>query len=253
MKMKIGSLFIVITAVVIGVSALLAWHFLGAEKRTHAKLAIVIDDCGYDTQNLPQITALKQKITFAVIPHCASSSDALNMIKAAQKEGILHLPMQPLDQSKQSEKITITTDLTAQQITDITNQALSALPAVIGISNHQGSAATADLRVMENVLAVAKQNNLFFFDSNTQPKTIAYKTAKEMGIKTALNQAFLDDQADVAYIQEELMKAARQALQNGTYIVIGHDRPHTAIALSQTIDDIEKMGVEMVFVSELLE
>jgi len=47
--------------------------------------------------------------------------------------------------------------------------ALARVPGAIGINNHQGSKATADPRVLRDVLLVVKEKGLFFLDSRTTP------------------------------------------------------------------------------------
>ncbi len=216
------------------------------------KLAIVIDDCGYDTDTVRKMTALKQNLTFAVIPYREYSTQALNIIKNSGKQAILHLPMQPLDKAQQSEQITIETDLTDQQIKDITQKAINQLPGIVGVNNHQGSKATADERVMRAALSTIKANDLFFLDSNTQPNTVAHKIARQMGIDTGLNKAFLDGQASVPYIKSRMRQAGQAAIKQGSYIAICHARPATATALEQMVGELEDMGVQFVFVSNLL-
>lgn len=216
------------------------------------KLALIVDDCGYDTDTVSKMTSLNQDITFAIIPYRQFSVEALQIIKHSGKEAMLHLPMEPLDASQQSEKTTVTVNMSDKDIKDFTKRSIEQLPGIVGVNNHQGSRATADERVMKAVLSVVKSKNLFFVDSNTQPKTIAHKMASQMGVRTALNQAFLDGQADVDYIKGRLRQAGQSAIKNGSFIAICHARPKTVIALREMVDELEAMGVEFVFVSRLL-
>jgi polysaccharide deacetylase 2 family uncharacterized protein YibQ len=228
-------------------------YFLPTEtaEKASGKLAVIVDDCGYDSGIVRKMTALKQNISFAVIPYRDVSAEALAIIKNSGKEALLHLPMEPLDRSQQSEKITIAVDMSDDEIKQITRKAIEQLPGVAGVNNHQGSRATADERVMKAVLSVVKERRLFFIDSFTQPKTIAYRLAGQMGVRTAVNRAFMDGEADVAYIKGRLRQAASSALKEGSYIAICHARPQTAAALSEMVGEMEKMGVEFVFVSAL--
>jgi polysaccharide deacetylase 2 family uncharacterized protein YibQ len=198
------------------------------------------------------MTALQQKISFAVIPYRNFSAEALAIIRKNGKEALLHLPMEPLDRSQQSEKITISVNMADDEIKQITRKAIEQLPGIAGVNNHQGSRATADERVMRAVLSVIKEKRLFFIDSFTQPKTIAYKVAGQMGVRTAINRAFMDGEADVGYIKSRLRQAGERALKEGSYIAICHARPKTAAALSEMVSELEAMGVEFVFVSSLV-
>ena len=216
------------------------------------RLAIVIDDCGYDMDSLNKMTALSQKISFAVFPNRELSAAALKRIKDRNKEALLHLPMEPINRSQQSEKVTILVDMSDDTIKKITSDALAQLPGVAGVNNHQGSRATADERVMRAVLSVVKEQGLFFLDSRTHHTTFAHQTAARMGIKSGTSLAFIDSEANVASIKNSIRQAGERALKEGSYIAIGHARPQTATALSEMVGELEKMGVELVFVSELL-
>ncbi|MDR3349472.1 MAG: divergent polysaccharide deacetylase family protein [Acidaminococcales bacterium] len=223
-----------------------------AKKAGHGRLAVIVDDCGYDADIVRKITGLKQKLSFAVIPYRNFSAEALAIIKKSGKEALLHLPMEPLDRSQQSEKITIAVNMSDDEAKQITRKAIEQLPGIVGVNNHQGSRATADERIMRAVLSVIKEKRLFFVDSFTQPKTLAYKVAGQMGVRTAINRAFMDGEADVGYIKGRLRQAGEQALKEGSYIAICHARPQTAIALSETLNELEAIGVEFVFVSSLV-
>ncbi len=222
------------------------------KKLGSGKLAILIDDCGYDTETVSAMSAHTQKLTFAVLPGRAYSKQALSIIKANGQQAMLHLPMEPLDSSQQSESKTVTVNMTDEQVKSTTAWALDQVPGVAGVNNHQGSRATADERVMKAALSVIKSKGLFFVDSNTQPKTIAYKVAGSMGVRTAINNAFLDGEADVGYIKNRMRQAGQAAIKNGSYIAICHARPKTVIALSEMVGELEAMGVQFVFVSSLL-
>lgn len=216
------------------------------------KLALIIDDAGYSLEPLEKMLKIDAPLTFAILPYRPYSGDSLRLIKSSGQQAILHLPMQPLNQAAQSEQTTITVDMSVTEIEDKTKNALDSLPGVIGVNNHQGSRATADDRVMKTVLGVLKNRDLFFVDSYTQPKTIAYKVAAQMGVPNARNHAFLDGEADVEYIKGRMLQAARAALSEGQYIAICHVRPATATALLAVVDEIQSMGVKLVYVSDLV-
>lgn len=75
---------------------------------------------------------------------------------------MLHLPMEPMDRTAMSEgKITILTDMTAEQVQQLTRKAVDSLPGIEGVNNHQGSKATSNEATMKAVLKVLKQQGLF--------------------------------------------------------------------------------------------
>lgn len=215
------------------------------------KLAIVIDDCGYDLAAQATIESLGRPFSLAVIPGLGSSTAAAEQGHAAGMEILLHLPMESFGGAGQ-EPTTIRTAMSDAQIRQTAAAAMDAVPYIIGFNNHQGSKATSDARVMRAVLAEAQARHLFYVDSRTAASSVGMATAREMGVATNANALFLDNSADEAAICGQIREAVRIAQRDGTAVVIGHARPTTAAALRTMIDEIEAEGVELVFVSELV-
>lgn len=216
------------------------------------RLAIVIDDFGYSAEPISAFAAMPRPVTFAVLPYRPHSNEAAARALSAGHQVILHLPMEPLAASEQSEASTVTVAMSDQEIRDMTAKAIQAVPGIIGVNNHQGSRATADRRVMRAALGVIKANNLFFIDSHTNGQTVAYDTARQLGLKSGINEIFLDGKNDVDYVKGQLRAAIRLAVADGSAIAIGHARPATAVALREMIPEIEAAGVKLVFASQLV-
>jgi polysaccharide deacetylase 2 family uncharacterized protein YibQ len=131
---------------------------------------------------------------------------------------------------------------------------VESLPGIDGVNNHQGSLATADERVMRAVLATLGRYDLFFLDSLTSAKSLAYNTARELGVPAARNRVFVDaDTEDIEVVEERLRGLVATALRSGSAIGIGHPHLWTLEAIKANKTYIENAGVELVYVSELVE
>jgi len=106
---------------------------------------------------------------------------------------------------------------------------------------------------MDIVLKELKKRNLFFVDSMTSPNSIGYKLSKEMGIRTAKRNIFLDNEQNISYIYNQVMALKEFALQNGQAIAIGHPYCTTISVLSEIKSLLESEGIEIVKLEELLE
>ncbi len=220
--------------------------------RVQGQMAIIIDDFGYNKESIDAFSAISRPITFAVIPYRPFSNEAAARGLSSGHQVILHLPMEPLSQGAQSEELTVSVNMSDGAIQDMVQRAIQTVPGLIGVNNHQGSRATADRRVMKNVLSVLKTNNLFFVDSRTNSQSIAAETARQMGIQAGENELFLDNTDEVSAVKEKLRTAQEMAAKHGTVTVIGHARMNTAIAVREMIPELEEKGIELVFVSQLL-
>lgn len=222
------------------------------EVKGRGQMAIVIDDFGYSKEPIAAFAAIDRPLTFAVLPYRPFSNEAAARGLSSGHQVILHLPMEPLAQGEQSEKITITINLKDEEIRDITKKAIQDIPGLIGVNNHQGSRATADSRVMKAVLGELKANSLFFLDSRTNSQSIGVDSARKMGVRTGANELFLDNKDDVSAIKAKLRTAQDMAIEHGTVIVIGHARMKTATALSEMVSELESNGIQLIFVSQLV-
>ncbi|VBB05875.1 divergent polysaccharide deacetylase [Lucifera butyrica] len=217
-----------------------------------AKMAIIIDDFGYNQEPIGMFASMGRPLTFSVLPYHIFSNEAASRGLAAGQQVMLHLPMEPMSASVGQEKTSIQVAMSDAEIRDIVTKAIQSVPGIVGVNNHEGSRATADPRVMKAVLGVIKNNDLFFIDSRTSSRSVAFDMAKQTGVPTGENSLFIDNSSDIAAIKEQLQRAAQIALRYGSIIVIGHARSNTAIAIREAIPDLEADGIRLVFVSQLV-
>ncbi|MCX7969962.1 MAG: divergent polysaccharide deacetylase family protein [Negativicutes bacterium] len=209
------------------------------------KIAVVIDDFGYDGSVIDGFAGLPAPVTFAVLPYKPYSQRAAQAAAAAGKPVMLHLPMQSLSGSDQ-ESTTIGDGMSDSEIRQAVIRAIQAVPGVSGVNNHQGSAATANSRVMRAVMSVLRDRGLFFVDSRTSSDSVAYDVARGYGVPAGENAMFLDNTNDSGYVSGRLGKAAELAQKQGTIIVIGHARPATLRALREMIPRLQGEGIVFV-------
>ena len=222
-------------------------------RKYSGKLAVIVDDCGYDMSSVRTLLNTGLPLNFAVLPYKPYSSDVLEMIKSDGRVAMLHLPMEPVDRSAMSEgSSTICTDMSKDKILELTRKAINSLPGVSGVNNHQGSKATADSATMTTVLQELRNQDLFFVDSRTSSKSVARDKAVAMGVPTARNDIFLDNSSDVQAIRKQIYKAMDIAEKNGSAIAICHARPNTAEAWSMYAEEIKNTGIELVPITDLL-
>jgi polysaccharide deacetylase 2 family uncharacterized protein YibQ len=129
---------------------------------------------------------------------------------------------------------------------------LSVVPFAIGVNNHMGSKFTECRKEITQSLCAIKRHGLFFVDSITSHRSIAYKTARNLGMPSTGRNIFLDNINDEAAILDQLLKLKHHALQYGRAVGIGHPFPETAAAIGRFIKNLKGSGVDMVHVSAIL-
>jgi len=214
-------------------------------------IAIVLDDWGYNVHNLPVLEQIHVPLTLSILPNLPYSGKVALEAEKRGFEVILHLPMEPYEKFR-LEQGTILTSMDAQHIRAIVKRDLDAIHYAKGASNHMGSKATGDLRVMGIVFEELKKRNLYFLDSLVSPKTVSDAAAQRAGVRFVRRDVFLDNKEDPMYIRGQAYKLKAKASLYGQAVGIGHDRSVTLKTLKEIIPELEKEGYRFVFVSQLV-
>ena len=225
---------------------------LRGEKSGSAQLAIILDDLGSDRAAADTIFALSYPLTISILPNHAHSTEIAKEAHRRGYEVMLHLPMQSIA-NETPEAQELHPGMPADDIPVLFEQMMQSVPNAAGVNNHQGSQATADAALMEELMPVLQKWNLFYVDSRTTAATVAFDTAQRLGVRSAFrNVPFLDDVAEVSAVRKQLELALRGAKEKGQAIAIGHPHPATLQALSEVLPQAEARGVHLVYVSELV-
>ncbi|HEY0703991.1 MAG TPA: divergent polysaccharide deacetylase family protein [Candidatus Acidoferrales bacterium] len=231
-------------------NAAAATHLSG--KGRAGELAIIIDDMGYDRSAADAVIALPFPLTVSVLPHLPVSSEIAEEAFRRGDEVLLHLPMQSESEAVKAEEIELRVGMNPAQVSSAVEGMLDTVPHVVGVNNHQGSRATSDVALMQALMPVLRGRGLFFIDSRTDAKTVAYDMAKRDGVRAASRKIFLDDVGTRTAIVAQLELAARDASRDGFAIAIGHPRPATIAALAEEVPRLEARGIHLVFASDVV-
>jgi uncharacterized protein len=232
-------------------------HFTMAANQTSAaaemaRLAIVLDDLGNDRSVADEVFALRVPITISVLPFHAHSEEIAREARQHGCEVMLHLPMQSVV-NESPEQQELHPGLTPDQVRAIVEKMLDAVPEADGVNNHQGSQATADITLMNELMLILKDEGVFYVDSRTTAATVAFDAAKHAGVRTAFrNVPFLDDVQNPEAVKRQLLLAIQGAKRKGEAIAIGHPHSATLAALREILPQAKKDGVQLVVVSELV-
>ena len=215
-----------------------------------ARMAIVLDDWGYNLDAFEHLKDVHAPLTLAILPNLPYSAQ---IAEGAYREGheiILHMPMEPKG-AVPLEKSTILAKMTDAEIRDRLLRAIDGVPHLVGVSNHQGSKATADARVMKAGLETLKTRSLFFLDSLTTGDSAAGAEAKGLGMTVLRRDVFLDNERTEPAILARLDELARLAKSQGSAIGIGHDEPVTVEVIRKNLDRYASEGIDIVPLSDL--
>jgi len=123
-------------------------------------MVIIIDDLGYNLANGLGIVNLPGPITLAVIPHTPHGASLARRGAAADKQIMLHVPMQNHAGIKLGPG-GLTLEMKEQEFKQVLHKSMASVPHVEGLNNHMGSALTEKNLPMKWTMDVANELDLF--------------------------------------------------------------------------------------------
>ena len=153
----------------------------------------------------------------------------------------LHLPMEAVGDSDPGPGA-LMSGMSDDELRDAVFMAINNIPHVVGINNHMGSKATANLRMMTWVMQELASMDLAFLDSRTTVDTVAEDAARAQGVKTGRRHVFLDNERTEAAIREQLDEAVYRSRMEGEIIAIGHLNEVTVAVLARGASEAGRTG-----------
>ncbi|HEX8172286.1 MAG TPA: divergent polysaccharide deacetylase family protein [Thermoanaerobaculia bacterium] len=214
------------------------------------EIALIIDDLGFDGQHLDRIMALDPNINCAILPNGTHTAQFAETLHARGFEILCHLPMEPRG-GESPGRNAIVTSLSDDDIVRVTRENLAAVPYARGVNNHMGSRATTDRRVMTSVLRTLPPE-MYFIDSRTTGGSVAADVARELNVRTAARNVFLDDVQSESAVRRQLDELADEAARRGVAVGIGHPYPVTLRVLAAGLPELRARGFRLVRASEVV-
>lgn len=216
------------------------------------KVAIIIDDIGYDPFIAKKFLELEPKLTFSIIPHTPFQKKVSEMVRNKGGELMLHIPMEPNEYpSIDPGPGALLTSMEPDQLIAQLENNLDTVSDVRGINGHMGSKLTANSEQMHQVFTVLKKRNLYFVDSLTTPDSVCEPSAAMLKVPFAQRDIFIDHSLEPEFMRNQMRRLIKSAIKHGEAIGIGHPHKETLKILEQMLPEMRRQ-VDLVFVSELV-
>jgi polysaccharide deacetylase 2 family uncharacterized protein YibQ len=225
------------------------------EKKVGPRVAIIIDDLGSNKRRARELINLEAPITLSFFPLSSGSRKLAQEAFKKGKEVILHMPMEPYGfPGKNPGRGALLMSMTEKELRRQIRENLETIPSIKGVNNHMGSRFMEDDHRVGILMRELKARKLFFLDSRTTSKTVGYRAAKEVGVKTGQRNVFLDNNSyDEAEIRRNISELAEIAKNEGKAIGIAHPHRSTIRSLREMIPRLRETGIEIVPLSDLME
>ena len=217
------------------------------------RLAIVVDDLGYDPVRDAEWLDFPERITVSVLPHGPSSKSFAASARTRGFGVILHVPMEPEGAvTDRTEPFLLRRGMTPGEIADRFARMAADVPQANGASNHMGSAFTSDLGAMAAFAQALKGKGFFFVDSVTSAGTVGFIAMEQAGVPAMRRDVFLDDDGRPEEMQRQWAAAISLAKERGQAILLCHPRRETRKALLELLPQLRREGILPVTVEDLL-
>ena len=215
------------------------------------RLAIIIDDIGYNLSLGKRTADLQGDFTLAVLPFTPHGVELAERAHERGKEVMLHAPMSnrhnyPLGRGG------LVSGMQQAEFLTVLRQNLANIPHIKGVNNHMGSLLTEEAQPMRWLMEELQQRQLYFVDSRTSAQTQALNMAEAIQLPSRKRDVFLDDERSRSNIQQQLKRALTLAQQKGSAIAIGHPYPETLAELEQLQPLLAQYQITLVKASQLM-
>jgi uncharacterized protein len=216
------------------------------------RIALIIDDIGYDKQVAMELYQLEPNISFSILPWSPHGRTLSRMLEERGAEIMLHLPMEPLEYPEVNPGPgALLAGMSPDELIAQLEKNLNEVPGASGVNNHMGSRLTTEAGQMYQIFTIFKKRNLFFVDSMTAPRSQCRAAARLLQVRFAERDVFLDNIQEQAYITGQFAQLKKIAQKYGTAIGIGHPYPATLETLKIELPKI-RGKITIVPASELV-
>lgn len=222
------------------------------EEDLRPKVAIIIDDLGYDSDLAFSFLKLNLELSLSILPSAPFTDIIVREANNKGREIILHQPMEPKDYpSVDPGRGALLLSMNERDILQVLNKNLREIRGAKGVNNHMGSSFTENREKMLLILQELKNRGLFYVDSRTTMRTVGFEQARRIGLPAAERTLFLDNNQDPKAIRVQIERLLGIARDFGSAIGIGHPYNETFEILEKYQNRL-KEEFDVVPVSELV-
>lgn len=216
------------------------------------RVAVIIDDIGYDFPLAADFMDLKIPVTLSILPGAPYNREIIARAEEKGCELLLHLPLEPKGYPEFNPGPgAVLTSMDKETIYKTVRDNIRKVPGIKGVNHHMGSLFSERFEKMNHVLDEIKRHDLFYVDSRTTNRTVAYDAAITIGVPAAKKNVFIDNDLSERALRYQMERLLGIARYSGKAIGIGHPHRETLNILKDYSERL-KNDFDIVLVSELV-
>jgi len=205
------------------------------------RIAIIIDDLGYQKKLADDFLNLDAVVTVALLPYSPFQEYIAESAHEKGLEVMLHLPMEPHEYpTVDPGPGVLLTAMNPDRLVEQLIQDLESIPHVIGVNNHMGSRMTENSDQMRQIFIALKKRKLYFVDSRTTAGTTSRPAAGLIQVPFGERDVFIDHIPEADYIRKQIEQLIRIAHARGQAIGIAHPHQITYDTLTEMLPILKK-------------
>ena len=208
------------------------------------KIAIIIDDLGYDKKIVEKFLGLDAVFTFSILPYSPFQKSIARSVHSKGFDVMLHLPMEPNEYPMVNPGPgALLTSMSPDQLIKQLDKDLDSVPFIQGVNNHMGSKMTTVSIQLYQIFSVLKKRKLFFIDSRTTTETLCKPSAQLLQVPFAQKDVFLDHIQERDFIRKQIYRLIHIANSHGEAIGIAHPHDVTYDVLREVLPELKTKAI----------
>lgn len=210
-------------------------------EKQRPRVAIIIDDLGYDLKLAERFLEMEGTFTFSMLPQGPHTKKISVKAHAKGHEIMLHLPMEPMEFPKvRPGPGALLAEMTPDELLAQLDADLAGIPHVKGVNNHMGSRLSTLAPQMRQIFSRLKSRGLYYVDSRTTSDTVSRPSAERLHLQFAERDIFIDHFQDADFIRKQLARLVKRAYAQGYAIGIAHPHPLTVEMMQKGLPELRK-------------
>lgn len=212
------------------------------------RIALIVTDMGMMARNTRRaIAEMPPEVTFAFSPYAPNLIEWGNEARRNGHEVLLMIPMEPENYPQNDPgPLSLLTSYSTRENVGMLRASLGTLTGYVGIINHMGSRFTAAADSLRPVLDELQTRGLMIVDSRASQFSRAVNMARAVGLPSAYNNRYVDDNLSPEAITAELTELENYARATGSAVGVAHNYPVTINAVDRWAAGLEVRGVVLV-------
>ena len=209
------------------------------------RIALIVTGMGLNsTATATAIDRLPAEVTLAFSPYASGLPDWSQRARTAGHETLIMVPMEPLNYpANDPGPETLLTSLSEQDNLKRLHGVMARFTGYVGLVNHMGSRFTASADAVRPMMAELYARGVLFLDARSTQYSTAARIADEVGVPRAVNNRYIDNDADAAEIQKHLIELENVARTFGAAVGIGRPYPVTVDTITTWAAGLDAKGL----------